>query len=309
VSADAPAAEPAFATLLRWHRRRLGLTQESLSERAGFSVEYIKKLEGGTRRPSSPSVDLLAHALELDEGETQRFRTSRLTALRTEIAARAHAISQDLDASIEQQYGPPSTEGARYGSTVSIEERRIVTVLACELTNSREPFELRDPEDVRDAENLRFEAVSAHVERYAGTVERFTGDTVLAVFGKRTAREDDSERAVICAFTMRDALSPSTNGDGAAYDTGPPFDAPATLRAGIGTGMVVWRQHSGTGPGASDLSGDVITIAERLRSAAGPGEILVAQETMRLTRNRLEYGAPHALGPSSDGWAGRPFRP
>ena len=70
-------AAPSFGTLLRLHGRRLGLTQEDLAEHAGFSVEYIKKLEGGSRRPSAASVDVLAHALELEESDLESFRAAR----------------------------------------------------------------------------------------------------------------------------------------------------------------------------------------------------------------------------------------
>ena len=65
---------PSFGALLRLHRRRLGFTQEALGERAGFSVDMVKKLEGGSRRPSASAIDVLALALELEAGDLEGFR-------------------------------------------------------------------------------------------------------------------------------------------------------------------------------------------------------------------------------------------
>ena len=81
IDISSSATAPSFGTLLRLHRRRLGLTQEALGERAGFSVEYIKKLEGGSRHPSAASLEVFAHALELDPADVEPFRAARIGAV------------------------------------------------------------------------------------------------------------------------------------------------------------------------------------------------------------------------------------
>jgi Double zinc ribbon/Adenylate and Guanylate cyclase catalytic domain len=83
------------------------------------------------------------------------------------------------------------------------EERRLVTALFCDLVGFTPLSERLDPEDVRDIQGEYFEAMSGQVERYGGTVEKYAGDAVLALFGTPTAHEDDAERAVVCVLGMQ----------------------------------------------------------------------------------------------------------
>jgi tetratricopeptide (TPR) repeat protein len=125
------------------------------------------------------------------------------------------------------------------------------------------------------------------VERYEGTVEKFAGDAVVAVFGVPRAHEDDPERAVRCALEIRDALASLND------MVRPRFGVELDVRIGVETGEAV------AGGRDALASGDVMNTAARLEQAAAPGEVLVGRDAMRLTRELFEYaeaGAVEARG-------------
>jgi class 3 adenylate cyclase/tetratricopeptide (TPR) repeat protein len=146
------------------------------------------------------------------------------------------------------------------------EQRKTVTVLFCDVTGSTELGERLDPEALRSLLARYFERMKATVERHGGTVEKFIGDAVMAVFGVPVLHEDDALRALRAAVGMRDAL-PELGVQG---------------RIGVTTGEVV------TGTEERLATGDAVNVAARLEQAAQPGEILVGDETYRLTRAAVE---------------------
>src|SRR5690348_4814464 len=142
--------------------------------------------------------------------------------------------------------------------------RKTVTVLFCDVAGSTELGERLDPEALRAVMTRWFDAMRIPVERAGGTVEKFVGDAVMAVFGVPAAHEDDAFRAVQAAVEMRDAAVPIGLG----------------IRIGVNTGEVV------TGDGATTLvTGDAVNTAKRLEEAAAPGEILIGAPTRRLVAN------------------------
>jgi class 3 adenylate cyclase/tetratricopeptide (TPR) repeat protein len=142
--------------------------------------------------------------------------------------------------------------------------RKTVTVLFCDVAGSTELGERLDPEALRAVMTRWFDAMRTPVERAGGTVEKFVGDAVMAVFGVPAAHEDDAFRAVQAAVEMRDAAVPLGLG----------------IRIGVNTGEVV------TGDGATTLvTGDAVNTAKRLEEAAAPGEILIGAPTRRLVAN------------------------
>ncbi|MGN6796849.1 MAG: AAA family ATPase [Gaiellaceae bacterium] len=143
------------------------------------------------------------------------------------------------------------------------EQRKTVTVLFCDVSGSTAFAESRDPEAVRAVMTRYFEVARAAIERHGGTVEKFIGDAVMAVFGVPTIREDDALRAVRAAQELRDGV-----------------DIP--VRIGVNTGEVV------TGSGDSLVTGDAVNIAARLEQAAGTGEVLIGQRTYDLVRGAVE---------------------
>jgi class 3 adenylate cyclase len=148
----------------------------------------------------------------------------------------------------------------------SREQRKIVTVLFCDVTGSTALGESSDPEALRALLARYFERMKGIVESHGGTVEKFIGDAVMAVFGVPIAHEDDALRAVRAAAEMRDAL--------------PALGVEA--RIGLNTGEVV------TGTQERLATGDAVNVAARLEQAAQPGEILIGQETLRLVRDGVE---------------------
>ncbi len=153
------------------------------------------------------------------------------------------------------------------------EVRKTVTVLFCDVTGSTELGERLDPEALRAVLSRYFERMKAIVERHGGTVEKFIGDAVMAVFGVPTLHEDDALRALRAAVEMREALP----------------ELGVECRIGVTTGEVV------TGTEERLATGDAVNTAARLEQAAQPGEILVADETYRLTRDAAEVEPVEAL--------------
>src|SRR5262245_1472767 len=145
-------------------------------------------------------------------------------------------------------------------------QRKTVTVLFCDVTGSTELGESIDPEALRDLLARYFERMKTIVERHGGTVEKFIGDAVMAVFGVPTAHEDDALRAVRAAAEMRDALP----------------ELGLQARIGLNAGMVV------TGSEERLATGDAVNVAARLEQAAEPGEVLLGEPTLALVQEAVE---------------------
>jgi class 3 adenylate cyclase/tetratricopeptide (TPR) repeat protein len=145
-------------------------------------------------------------------------------------------------------------------------QRKTVTVLFCDVTGSTELGESIDPEALRELLARYFESMKAIVERHGGTVEKFIGDAVMAVFGVPTAHEDDALRAVLAAAEMRDAIP----------------ELGLRARIGLNTGTVV------TGTEERLATGDTVNVAARLEQAAEPGEVLLGEPTLELVREAVE---------------------
>ena len=145
-------------------------------------------------------------------------------------------------------------------------QRKTVTVLFCDVTGSTALGESIDPEALRGLLARYFERMKAIVEGHEGTVEKFIGDAVMAVFGVPTAHEDDALRAVRAAVEMRDALP----------------ELGVQARIGLTTGVVV------TGTEERLATGDAVNVAARLEQAAEPGEVLLGEPTLELVREAVE---------------------
>ncbi len=169
------------------------------------------------------------------------------------------------------------------------EERRLVTALFCDLVGFTPLSERLDPEEVRDIQTEYFTAMRSQIDRYGGTVEKYAGDAVLAFFGAPLTREDDAERAVLCALRMQRAI------ETVAARVREQWDIHPAIRVGVNTGDVVSGVWEIGGRIDVDVTGDAINTAARFQSAAEPGEVLVGAETMHLTRRRIAYGEERLL--------------
>jgi class 3 adenylate cyclase/tetratricopeptide (TPR) repeat protein len=156
---------------------------------------------------------------------------------------------------------------------VGREQRKTVTVLFCDLAGSTALGETTDPETLRTLLASYFERMKGIVERHGGSVEKFIGDAVMAVFGVPVVHEDDALRACRAAVEMRDAL-PELGIRG---------------RIGVTTGEVV------TGTAERLATGDAVNVAARLEQAAEPGEVLIGAETVQLVRDAVELGEEQFL--------------
>jgi class 3 adenylate cyclase/tetratricopeptide (TPR) repeat protein len=155
------------------------------------------------------------------------------------------------------------------------ESRKTVTVLFCDVTGSTALGERLDPEALRSLLARYFDRMKAIVEAHGGSVEKFIGDAVMAVFGIPVVHEDDALRAVRAAAEMREAFA----GLG------------VTGRIGVMTGEVV------AGTEERLATGDAVNVAARLEQAAQPGEVLLGAPTLALVRNAVDVEAlpPHEL--------------
>jgi class 3 adenylate cyclase/tetratricopeptide (TPR) repeat protein len=166
------------------------------------------------------------------------------------------------------------------------EERRIVTVLFADITSSTQIADALDPEEMRDLLAAYFTAMTHEVHRHGGTVEKYIGDAVMAVFGLPLAHEDDPLRAVRAALDMRAALRSFNEGRRASDPTAPELH----MRIGINTGDVV----AAGGPAGTEghdflVTGDAVNVAARLQEVAVPDTILVGPRAYRATRGAVVY--------------------
>jgi class 3 adenylate cyclase len=169
--------------------------------------------------------------------------------------------------------------GAVLAPTRTREVRKTVTVLFADVTGSTALGERLDPESLRRIMSRYFEEMKGVLEHHGGTVEKFIGDAVMAVFGVPTLHEDDARRALHAASEMRDQLAllnADLEGD---------FGVRLEARIGVNTGEVVTGQAAA---GERLVTGDAVNVAARLEQAAAPGQILLGEQTLGLARDAIE---------------------
>jgi class 3 adenylate cyclase/tetratricopeptide (TPR) repeat protein len=156
---------------------------------------------------------------------------------------------------------------------MSRRERKVVSAVFCDLVGFTSQAETMDPEDVEAILRPYHERVRSELEHYGGTVEKFIGDAVMALFGAPVTHEDDPERAVRAALAIREF----------ALEDG------LELRVGITTGEALVSLDARPDAGEGMASGDVVNTAARLQSAAPVNGILVDETTHRATRHAVDY--------------------
>jgi class 3 adenylate cyclase/tetratricopeptide (TPR) repeat protein len=158
------------------------------------------------------------------------------------------------------------------------EVRKTVTVVFGDVVGSTSLGERLDPEALRQVMGRYFDQMKTVVERHGGTVEKFIGDAVMAVFGLPTLHEDDALRAVRAAVDMRTALAELNQ------ELERERGVAIAVRTGVNTGEVV----AGDASGETLATGDTINTAARLQQAASPGDILIGASTHRLVRDAVD---------------------
>ncbi|HZO62217.1 MAG TPA: adenylate/guanylate cyclase domain-containing protein, partial [Gaiellaceae bacterium] len=159
-------------------------------------------------------------------------------------------------------------------------ERRLVSVLFADLVGFTSASADRDPEETRELLSRYFETCQRLIGLYGGTVEKFIGDAVMAVWGTPTANEDDAERAVRTALDLVAAV--------------PQLDPALAARAGVLSGEAAVSLGA---EGQGMVAGDLVNTAARIQAAAEPGTVLVGESTKRATEAAIAYeeAGAHAL--------------
>jgi class 3 adenylate cyclase len=166
--------------------------------------------------------------------------------------------------------------GATYTRAV---ERKLATILFADLVGSTELGASLDPEYARDLLERFYDAMEAEIALGGGTVEKFIGDAVVAVFGAPAAQEDHAERALQVALWMQERMRED-------------FSGRLSLRIGVNTGeVVVGRARAG----GSFATGDAVNVAARLEQAAAPGQTLVGERTAALVAGAFELHEPRTV--------------
>ena len=189
-----------------------------------------------------------------------------------------HECGERLDGASpgSEAASPGLSPAAASRSTGGGAERKLVTVLFADLVGFTTLAEGRDAEAVRDLLSRYFDGASEIITRYGGTVEKFIGDAVMAVWGAPTAHEDDAERAVRAALDMVAAVR--ALGDGAT--------GILQARAGVLTGeaaVTIGATNQGL------VAGDLVNTASRLQTAAAPGTVLVGESTQRSAAGAIAF--------------------
>src|SRR4051794_19451758 len=155
--------------------------------------------------------------------------------------------------------------------------RKTLTIVFADLQGSTGLQERMDPESVRALMGRYYAAMREAVDAHGGKIVKFVGDGAMAVFGVPEVAEDDALRALRAAVDMQIAFETLAH------------EHDLALRVGVNTGEVVVDADD------ADVVGDAVNVASRLEGAAGPGEIVVGEETWRLTRHAARFDAPTAL--------------
>jgi class 3 adenylate cyclase len=183
--------------------------------------------------------------------------------------------------------GAPLPDAARFCPACSApvetrpdeRERKLATVVFADLVGSTELGGSQDPERTRALLDRFYDAMAEEIELAGGTVEKFAGDAVMAVFGAPAALEDHAERALHAALAMQRRHQEHVGGG-------------LALRIGVNTGeVVVGRAREGS----SFVTGDPVNVAARLEQAAHPGEILVGERTVATARGAFEFDEPRTI--------------
>ena len=164
-------------------------------------------------------------------------------------------------------------------STQTVEERKVVSILFCDVVGFTAASERLDPEDVRARMQPYYSRLRQEIEAFGGTVEKFIGDAVMAVFGVPVAHEDDAERAVRSGLRILEAIADLNEAEPGRR---------LSVRIGVNTGEVVVALGA-TGEGEARVMGDAVNTAARIQTSAPVDGVSVGEGTFRATERVFEF--------------------
>ncbi len=209
-----------------------------------------------------------------------------ISAVEAQRATLGEAAADTILEGLRQQLAQlEAAESQRQPKTAapSSSERRIVTILFCDVTGSTALAESMDPEDWTEIMNAAFERLIEPIERYEGTVARLMGDAILAFFGAPITHEDDPQRAVLAGLAILDNIRPYR--EKLQREEKLNFN----VRVGINTGLVVVGDVGSDTAAEYTAMGDAVNLAARMEQTAEPGTVQIAENTYRLVAPLFEF--------------------
>ena len=189
-----------------------------------------------------------------------------------------------------QSYTPKFLADKILASRSSIEgERKLVTVLFADVANFTAMSENLDPEEVHQIMDGCFKILMDEIHQYEGTINQFTGDGVMAIFGAPVAHEDHAQRACYAALSVQNNIQKYAEG------LKEKFGINFNLRIGLNSGPVVVGAIGDNLRMDYTAVGDTTNLAERLQASAEPGTVMVSENTHRLARDYFEFGQPRTV--------------
>ena len=210
------------------------------------------------------------------DAQIEKLSTA-IAGLESQRSALGDAVVDPAIAALREQMAKIETGG---GAPIA-DERKLVTIVFTDVSGFTALSEKLDPEKVRDLINACFDWLVPVVQKYGGTIDKFIGDEIMALFGAPIAHEDDAERALRAALEMMDAIAAFNHANGTEL----------ALHAGINTGLVVAGQIGGHDRRDYSVMGDAVNLAARLEDASSVGQIFVGPATYRLTKQLFDFEA------------------
>src|SRR5216684_3593276 len=203
------------------------------------------------------------------EGEVAKLNAS-IAALEAQRTTLGDAVVDPAIGALRQQISQLSAAKEKEAPE---DERKLVTIVFADISGFTALSEKKDPEEVREMMNACFQSLVPVVQKYEGTIDKFIGDEVMALFGAPIAHEDDPERALRAGLEMMDAIEGINRTHGTELG----------LHIGINSGPVIAGQIGAENRRDYSVIGDAVNLAARLEDASSSGEIFVGPNTYRQT--------------------------
>ena len=232
----------------------------------------MRRRDPGTKGPTRTSV---SGTFMADSDVQTKKLSAAIASLEAQRAALGDAVVDPAIAALRAQLTQLETGAGE----AEADERKLVTIVFTDVSGFTALSEKLDPEKVRELINACFDWLVPVVQKYGGTIDKFIGDEIMALFGAPIAHEDDAERALRAALEMMDALAAFNHSNGTELG----------LHAGINTGLVVAGEIGGHDRRDYSVMGDAVNLAARLEQASSDGDIFVGPATYRLTKQRFDF--------------------